>query len=73
MITPQLYSMQEMFDGDWVEEQFGMDPIPMREAMAKWHEGNCKYLDGMRITDYLPKTSSDEAKAIFNTHIMVPN
>ena len=73
MINPQLYSMQEMFDGDWVEEQFGMDPIPMREAMAKWHEGNCKYLDGMRITDYLPKTSSDEAQAIFNTHIMVPN
>tara|TARA_B110000902_G_scaffold173469_1_gene197101 strand:+ start:81 stop:1469 length:1389 start_codon:yes stop_codon:yes gene_type:complete len=72
MIKPQLYNMQDMFDGDWVEEQFGMDPIPMRETMAEWHKNNCKFLDNMRITNYLPKEFSSEAHEIYLTHNILP-
>jgi len=71
-INPQLYNMQDMFDGDWVKEQFGMDPVPMREVMAKWHKGNCEFLDMMHITNYLPKEPSKEAHEIYNTHNVMP-
>ena len=68
IINPQLYNMQDMFDGDWVEEQFGMDPISMKETMAEWHKGNCEYLDNLHITNYLPRKFSDEAHLIYHTH-----
>ena len=73
IINPQLYNMQDMFDGDWVEEQFGMDPKPIREMMAKWHEGNCKFLDDMHITNYLPKAPSKKAQDIYHTHRITPS
>jgi len=68
IINPQLYNMQDMFDGDWVEEQFGMDPASMKETMAEWHKGNCEYLDNLHITNYLPRKFSDEAHLIYHTH-----
>jgi hypothetical protein len=49
-----------------------MDPIPMRETMAEWHKNNCKFLDNMRITNYLPKEFSSEAHEIYLTHNILP-
>jgi hypothetical protein len=76
MINPQLYNMNDMFSGEWIKEQFGLDPKPFAQMFQEWHEGNCRVLDENHIHNYMPRkytmTSQEAMDNHFNTHKVLP-
>lgn len=49
-IDPIHYTMNDLFSGDWIKDQFGLDPTGMKEMMDKWHAKNIRLLGNMKIS-----------------------
>ena len=49
-IDPIHYNMNDLFSGDWIKDQFGLDPTGMKEMMDKWHAKNIRLLGNMKIS-----------------------
>lgn len=50
IINPQLYNMNDIFSGEWIKEQFGLDPKPMKECMDLWHKNNIEFFKKIHIS-----------------------
>ena len=52
IFDPTLLKFEDLLNGEWVENEFGIDRVGYEKAINNWHKNNVKLLEKYGIMDY---------------------